>query len=64
MRAIAYIEDGRIDLIPVVAHARGYLRTYAAAVEQGEDGVEIGDRAGADRRRHWTASIACHRARL
>ncbi|MGH9278434.1 MAG: helix-turn-helix domain-containing protein, partial [Acidimicrobiales bacterium] len=38
---IAYIEDGRLDLIPVVAHARGYLRTYAAAVGLNPDDVTL-----------------------
>ncbi len=39
-RYLAFIEDGRIDLIPV-AHARGYVRTYAIAVGLNPDDVTL-----------------------
>lgn len=40
-RYVAYLEDGRIDLIPLVAHARGYVRTYATAVGLNADEVTV-----------------------
>jgi transcriptional regulator with XRE-family HTH domain len=40
-RYVAYLEDGRIDLIPLVAHARGYVRTYATAVGLDADEVTV-----------------------
>jgi transcriptional regulator with XRE-family HTH domain len=40
-RYVAYLEDGRLDLIPSVAHARGYVRTYARAVGLDADEVTV-----------------------
>lgn len=40
LRFLSYLEDGRIDLIPV-AHARGYVRTYASAVGLNADDATL-----------------------
>lgn len=38
---IAIIDQGRLDLIPDAAHARGYVRTYASAVGLDQDAVTL-----------------------
>ncbi len=41
IRFIAIIDQGRLDLIPEAAHARGYVRTYASAVGLDQDAVTL-----------------------
>ncbi len=38
---ISIIDQGRLDLIPDAAHARGYVRTYASAVGLDQDAVTL-----------------------
>jgi cytoskeletal protein RodZ len=40
-RFVLLIEDGRLDLLPEQAHARGYIRTYAAAVGLDQEAVTL-----------------------
>jgi DNA-binding XRE family transcriptional regulator len=40
-RFVMLIEDGRLDLLPDPTHARGYVRTYAAAVGLDQEAVTL-----------------------
>ena len=40
-RFVMLIEDGRLDLLPEPSHARGYVRTYAAAVGLNQEAVTL-----------------------
>ena len=40
-RFVVLIEDGRLDLLPEPSHARGYIRTYAAAVGLNQEAVTL-----------------------
>jgi transcriptional regulator with XRE-family HTH domain len=40
-RYVVLIEEGRLDLLPDPSHARGYVRTYAAAVGLDQEAVTL-----------------------